>query len=155
MSNILDILNTADLINTDLKPTLIQHGTTVLLKVAEAKITDAADKLSQMFEFKLKTVNPAPGTKGKPLNAGYTITHRISLKEIDKNGADRTEQIKADCAKFRLAVTGSKAGAFMPLEQYLNADVTAVINVQKDPSGQYSDSNAIGRFVPPAGVKME
>jgi hypothetical protein len=154
--DILAILNTADLTNTDISRPLLKDQSDVALQVETIKVVLTRDRTSNNIEIVLKTVNMQKSNKpGRDLNPGFKVFHRIPLKQIDKNGADRTEEVKSACAAFKLACTGTKAGSFMPLDQYLNRRVTARVIIDKDEGGQFGDKNIVARWIPPTGVKME
>ena len=156
MSNILDILNTQDLTSTDLKPKRIKHGTQCVFNVKSVKeVPSKKDPMDKNIEVVVTLANPAPSEKpGENIDPGFQLTSWISLKPIDKNGKDRTEQILREVTTFKLCVTGSKAGAFYPLEQYVGRQVMGTVSVEKDEAGQYADQNRV-RFIPPNGVKFE
>jgi hypothetical protein len=111
--------------------------------------------MDKNIEVMVKLAQPAPSEKpGENIDPGYPLTSWISLKPVDKNGKDRTDQIIRECTAFKLCVTGSKAGSFYPLEQYVGRQVLGTVSIEKDESGQYADQNRV-RFTPPAGVKFE
>ena len=155
-TSILDILNTADLTDVSIRPPLIKNETDVQFTVISCKLVPAKDGVNQNVEIILRTVGDyASNRAGVDVTAGKEFTYWISLKQVDKNGKDRTDPIKRDCTAFKLAATGSKAGSFMPLEQYVGRQVTGRVIVDKDEKGQYGDQNRIVRWIAPAGVKME
>lgn len=154
--NILDILNTQDLTDVSLRPPLIKNETNVLFNIVSVKQEPAKDGSNQNIVIYLKTAAEVPSaTPGKTISAGWPMTYWISLKPVDKNGADRRDNILRDCAAFKLAATGTKAGGFLPLEQYIGRQITARVVTEKDANGVYADQNRIAKWVPPSGVKFE
>ncbi len=149
--NILELLN-RDLDAVDTTTPLLKHGSKVLFNIASCKMVPTKDGTSQNVEVVLKLVADSPNNKGGFVKAGSQLTHRISLKLVDKNG-DRRDQpngpIQRDLARFRKAVTGSQGGAFLPCDQYIGRQVMATVSIEKDATGQYGDQNRIARWEEP------
>ena len=148
MSNILDILNTKDLTTVDLVPPLIKDGAKVTFDVMSLElVASKSDPDETNIQIKLETAHEVPSNKGTMLPPRRKFTHTISLKTTSKDGADLTDMVERNCAAFKSAALGTKAGTFMPLEQYLGRQVVGVVTIQKDKTGAYGDQNRISRFI--------
>lgn len=115
---------------------------TAELTLNEAKVEDnkKGDGANLNLVFGLNT--PMQSTEGKtvsPGGYGSRIYHTISLKKTEKyNPAE-------NLARLRMALTGSKDGAFGPPEQYIGNTVMVVLKPEK--SEQFGDKTVISRFI--------
>jgi len=95
-----------------------------------------------MINVLLKTVEPATSTTGQPVAPGFPVRDRIMLS-FQSDEARRFGKQKL--ATFRQAVTGTKAGAFEPLSQYVGKNVRVTLKVE-DADGDYEARNAVARY---------
>lgn len=112
------------------------------LEVIEITIKDnkAGDGSGINCTFAL--VNPMTSIDGRPVNAGFKVFHNVSLKETPKYSP---EMIQTNIARLKEGITGSKAGSFAPVEQYVGQKFMAQLAPKMD--DQYGDKTVIARFV--------
>lgn len=140
MSDPTDILN--QLAMTDLSS--VETGYPVLpaglyeVTVAEIKTEANKAQTGHNLKMKLTLVNGATDREGKPVNPGFPLFDLISLVKTEKY-----DPLPA-LARFREAATGTKSGAFMPLEQYMGATLIAQVKIES--STEYGDRNRIVRY---------
>jgi len=148
MSTILDLLNTKDLTDVDLVPPLMKDGSKVTFDILKIELVPSkSDPDETNLQVNLETAHEVPSNKGGTIPARRKFTHTISLKTTSKDGADLTDMVERRVTEFKQAALGTKAGTFMPLEQYLGRQVVGVVSIQKDKTGAFGDQNRIGRFV--------
>jgi len=93
----------------------------------------------QNLHIEYATTQPITSVEGRLLNPGFKVFDLIPLTPTEKYDP------KVRLAEFKEATTGSKAGAFNPLEQYLNARVTVRIKIER--SEEFGNKNRIGRYI--------
>ena len=119
--NIEDILST-DLTNIETDRPVLKNGTG-RLKVAKVEARDTQSG-GRKLSFRLTTEDNQESTKGDVVNPGFGLYYDITLTSKDAKpgfAGMRDEKL----AKFRLACTGSKAGAFGDPAQYIGSVVAA------------------------------
>ena len=143
MSNALDILQN-DLGNVDLTPTLPKRGAKTLAVISKIEQRQSFSG-KPMISYEVKTLEACPAhNKDVEVAAGYTRGDQIVLERTSRTGEDLSHNVARDLARFKLAVTGSADGAFMPLEQYLDCQVMVEWNVEE--SEQYGTQARIRRL---------
>jgi hypothetical protein len=143
-------LLTTDLTNVDISRPLLPKGGPVRLTITEMKVEKSKDGQKDLLVTTFKTVfkcKSAPNSQGATvdLNPGFTMIDRMTLTPSEKRSE---EQILGDLARRRSEILGSAAGSFMPLEQYLNKQVDAMIGIEVDESGAFGDQNRIKKLAP-------
>jgi len=141
MSQEIDITNdldSMDLSNVETGIPLLADGLYVL-QVAELSTKANKKGTGSNLNFKFVTTEPCVDIKGNPVNPGFPVYDLISLVKSEKY--DPIPKL----AEFKEAVTGSKAGSFNPLEQYLGLTVTVKLKVERD--AEYGDKNRIQRYI--------
>lgn len=139
-----------DLGNVDLLPSVPKNGTIARFKVTGARQEVSKNTGAQMLVFDLLLDEPvaAQGKDELVQPGAFKKQYNIVLTKTDRNGNDRTPMVMRDMAAFRLACTGQKSGAFMPLEQYIGC--TPLGKVKTVPDDQYGYSCDVARFIEPA-----
>jgi len=114
------------------------------IKLVPSKNTPGKTNLS----IKLRTMEDARDTEGKPIRAGWKLNHTISMDKTDSYDPSR------NLALFRDSVLGKGAGgSFMPLDQYKDKVLMAKVVVEPESkdkkTGQvYPPKNVIKQFIP-------
>ena len=144
-ADILNELSTVDLNTVQTALPIVQKGVYEAI-VAELKFDENKAKTGQLLNIKLTLTTTAKAEDGKELNAGFPIFDRISAVRTFK---DDGVTVKYDplprFAAFREGVTGSKAGAFMPIEQYIGRKVGIRLDVEDD--AEFGRKNVVKRYV--------
>lgn len=140
--NILD----TDLTGVDPSYPLLPAGAYVF-KIGDLKLEKTKDQVGDMLVIKLVLEQKAKDDKGRDVFPGHVITDRISLQTTPKYDE---EAIRKRLKAVQLAVYGESAcpPKFMPLDQYLNRQVTVKLRIESDEKGQYDDSNRIAKYLP-------
>lgn len=139
-----------DLGNVDLTPTVPKNGSIVRMRVTKAQQETSKNTGAQMLVFYLSLAEPVQA-HGKDVTVQpgqFTKQYNIVLTAKSKDGLDRRPMILRDMAAFRQSTTGSKSGAFFPLEQYVGCEVTVKLKTTEDDT--YGLTTEIARFLEPA-----
>lgn len=114
------------------------------LKVSEIKVEPAKNNPNNHnINIKLLTQTQMLAQDGRTINPGFPIYHTIALGETEKYGKDR---IAENLAKFREWLTGSTAGQFAPVEQYIGLSGVAKLKIQPE-TNDYPAGTRIAQFV--------
>lgn len=148
--DILNELSTVDLNTVQTTLPIVQKGVYEAI-VAELAFDQNKAQTGSLLNIKLTLTTAAkaePDSAGnvKDLNAGFPIFDRISAVRTFK---DDGTTVKYDplprFTAFREAITGSKAGIFMPIEQYIGKKVGIRIDAEDDAT--YGRKNVVKRYV--------
>jgi hypothetical protein len=136
--DILSSLDSLDLTNVSTGFSIIPAGL-YEVSVAEMKIEPNKKGTGHNCNAKLALTQPTTAIDGKTVNPGFPIFHTISLVETDKY------KPASSLAAFKECFTGTKAGTFMPVSQFIGN--TGSVRVTVETSDQYGQQNRIARFV--------
>ena len=136
-----DILNELDSMDLSTVPTGVPVLSPGLVEVSVAELTLTPNKkgTGQNLNIKMVLTQPAVDTQGNTVNPGFPIYDRISLVQTDKYDP------RPRLAEFKECFTGTKAGAFNPLEQYLG--LTGSVRTKVEQSDEYGTKTVVGRYV--------
>lgn len=137
-SNTLIDLDNMDLSTVQTGMPLIPEGL-VELEVVKLELKPNKNGTGQNLNITYHTTQPITSFEGKLLNPGFPVFDLISLTPTDKY--DPRQRL----AEFKEAVTGSKVGAFNPLEQYLNCRVAVRVKIERN--DEYGNKNRIARYI--------
>ena len=131
-------LDNLDLSTVETGLPLLPEG---LCEVTVTKIEAKANKAGtgNNLNITLATTQPMKSVDGKDINVGFPLFDLISLTPTEKYDP------RPRLAEFKEGVTGSKAGAFNPLEQYIGLPVMVRLKIEK--SEEYGNKNRIARYV--------
>lgn len=114
------------------------------LKVVEIKVEPAKNNpANHNINVKLVTQTAMLAQDGRQINPGFPIYHTIALGETEKYTQER---IKENLAKFREWLTGSTAGQFAPVEQYIGLSGVAKLKIQAE-TNEFPAGTRIAQFV--------
>jgi hypothetical protein len=113
--------------------------------VSEIKLEPTKAKNGHNLTISLKTAMPWRTREGQPKPAGFPMRDNIYIPSGENIKPEVVAMSKQKLAQFREAVTGSKAGSFNPLEQYIGKPVTARIKIEQ--SQDFGDSNRVVAYV--------
>jgi len=117
--------------------------------VAEIKTKPNSKGTGHNLEIKVTLNSSAPAlVNDQPttVNPGFPVFDTISLVQTtDEAGAVKYDPLPK-LAAFREACTGSKAGSFMPLEQYIGARIAIRTKIETDKTGQYAPRARIMKY---------
>lgn len=136
----LNALLNADLSTVDTSRPLLKGLAN--LKCTKAEIVATKNGTGNLTKFTFATQEPMQAIDGRSVNPGYPVFHQMSLTPTEKYPIER---IKEALAKFREGMTGSQAGNFAPIEQYI--DMTAMVQLKPVLSDEFGDKTEIARFV--------
>jgi hypothetical protein len=119
------------------------------LRVKEIKLEPSKNSPGKTnLKIQLVTTEDALDTDGKPLRAGWSVTHTISMDKTDKYDPAR------NLANFKDSMEGANSrGPLFPLEQFKDRLLKAKIIVEgerkDEKTGQtYPPSNRVKQFLP-------
>jgi hypothetical protein len=138
-------LGTVDLSTVQTALPVLKAGTYEVL-VAEASFSENKAKTGQLLNIKLTLVNAAVSLTDVAVNPGFPIFDRISaVRTFKEDGVTVKYDPLPRFAAFREGVTGDKAGAFMPVEQYIGKKVAVRIKVDDDP--EFGQKNVVQKYI--------
>lgn len=151
MSNdILNELASVDLNTVQTALPILKKGVYEVL-VSEVSFVPNKAQTGQVFNIKFTLVNPAegePDDKGNPrtINAGFPLFDRISaVRTFKEDGVTVKYDPLQNFARFKEAVTGTKEGSFMPIEQYQGKRLGVRVGVEDD--AQFGRKNTIEKYI--------
>lgn len=139
----LDVLG-SDLSGVDTSFPVLEPGV-IDCVVSDMKVEPTKKNNGHNLIVTLKTSMPWRLRDGTPRPAGFPLRDNIFLPAGEAAKPETVGMSKQRLAQFREAVTGSKAGAFNPLEQYIGKPVTVRIKIET--STEYGDSNRVQAYV--------
>lgn len=145
----LNELDSVDLNTVQTALPIVQKGTYEAV-VSELHFDDNKAKTGKLLNIKLTLVTGArsePDDKGnvRELSPGFPLFDRISaVRTFKEDGSVKYDPLPRFAA-FREAVTGNKAGAFNPVEQYIGKHVGVRVDAEDD--AEYGRKNVVKRYV--------
>lgn len=142
-------LLTADLTKVDTSRPLLAKGP-MRFRVASMKIVKSKKSKVDMIETVFVSEFPSDSAPAKDgtvthLNPGFRIMDNMT---VEPTGDLTEEQILKSLARRRAELTGSQAGNFLPLEQYIGKLVDCVVDIQDDETGEYGPQNRLRKMQP-------
>ena len=136
-TNIDSMLN-ADLSGVDTDFPVLQAGVVSCI-IAECALGESKEKKTPGIIMKLTTTQPTVTTSGVTKSAGFPIRHTIWLNASEKFDP------KQNLAQLKLAVFGTKEGAFGDPSLYVGKPV--VVRLAIEASEEYGNQNRVKAFV--------
>ncbi len=128
-----------DFSNTETGFPLLVEGLYKLRVVEMSTKPQKSPKTGHNLHIKFALVEPGQDTKGNVINPGFPVLDLISLVKTERYDP------KPQLARFMEAAKGDKSGAFNPLEQWIGAEVTVRLAIEK--SEEYGDKNRIKLYI--------
>lgn len=111
------------------------------LTIIKSLIEPSKDHQKSNWNLQFSTNAVLRSTTGKDVQPGFKgVFHTISLTPTEKYNP------KQNLARFKEAVTGSKAGSIGDVTQYMGLKILA--QLKPEASEQFGDRTVIARFVP-------
>jgi hypothetical protein len=141
MSEEIDItqnLDSLDLTNVETGMPLLPEGIHGV-EVIEAKLEPNKKGTGKNLNLKFGLTEATESVEGKLLNVGFPLFHTISMVQTPKYDP------RQNLAAFKECFTGTKAGNFFPVEQYIGA--TGIVRTKNLTSEEFGTQTKLARFV--------
>ena len=144
--DVLNELNSLDLGTVQTALPILLAGVYEVL-VAKLQFDENKAKTGKLLNIELTMINPTKDETGtREVNPGFPLFDRISaVRTYKEDGTTVKYDPMPRFAQFREAVLGDKAGAFMPVEQYIGKKVAVRIKVEDD--SEFGRKNVVARYV--------
>lgn len=136
--DILQNLDSMDLTNVETGVPLIPEGL-YEVSVLEAKTEPNKKKTGHNLSLKFGLTQPTTSLDGKAINPNFPLFTIISLVKTEKYDP------RQNLAAFMECFKGTKAGNFLPVEQFIG--MTGNVRVKIDDSPEFGKKNVIARYV--------
>lgn len=150
MSDVLNELESLDMTTVQTALPVLKAGTYEVV-VAELKFDENKAQTGKLLNIKLTLTTPAKAETGldgieRDVSPGFPIFDRISaVRTFKEDGTTVKYDPIPRFAAFKEGVTGSKTGAFMPIEQYIGKKVGVRLAVEDDE--QFGRKNVVKRYI--------